>query len=267
MPGDDKSEPPPPPPTMEGLAALMTKLLSSMADMEMRMETRITSMESHLQPPLTSTPAASMPYRMPGYGSTTLASSSSTAAATLSTAPPTSSPTSSAPFSYGMPGYGSTSLGSPSFTAAATMATAAFPSFTAPSPVPGSAADVRLPKTRASPAAIVPSFTKDLCADIRVTIVQIQTPLQEMIQLERKREAVVHLQAATRKFLARRLVRVMRKEQQDQAASFIKAAVRLQAAARRLLARRRLQKMRLEMQEAALTAIDLGNWGRDLVPS
>ena len=95
-----------------------------------------------------------------------------------------------------------------------------------------------------------------------------------MIQLERKREAVVHLQAATRKFLARRLVRVMRKEQQDQAASFIQAAVRLQAAARGLLARRRLQKMRLEMQEAALTAIDLGNWGsdlgkwgRDLVPS
>ena len=42
------------------------------------------------------------------------------------------------------------------------------------------------------------------------------------------------------------------------------AAVRLQAAARGLLARRRLQKMRLEMQEAALTAIDLGNWGRDL---
>jgi len=45
------------------------------------------------------------------------------------------------------------------------------------------------------------------------------------------------------------------------------AAVRLQAAARGLLARRRLQKMRLEMQEVALTAIDLGKWGRDLVPS
>ena len=45
------------------------------------------------------------------------------------------------------------------------------------------------------------------------------------------------------------------------------AAVRLQAAARGLLARRWLQKMRLEMQEAALTTIDLGNWGRDLVPS
>ena len=86
-------------------------------------------------------------------------------------------PISAAPFSYGMPGYGSTSLGSPSFTAAATMATAAFPSFTAPSPVPGSAADVRLPKARASPSAIVPSFTKDLCADIRVTIVQIQAAL------------------------------------------------------------------------------------------
>jgi len=213
--GDDKSEPPLPPPTMEGLAAMMTKLLSSMGDMETRftsMESRITSMESRLQPPPTLNPTASMPYGMPGYGSTTLASSSSTAAATLSTAPPTSSPTSSAPFSYGMPGYGSTSLGSPSFTAATTMATAAFPSFTAPSPVPGSAADVRLPKARASPAAIVPSFTKDLCADIRVTIVQIQAALQEMIQLERKREAVVHLQAATRKFLARRLVRVMRKE-------------------------------------------------------
>ena len=167
MPGDDKSEPPPPPPTMEGLAAQMTKLLSSMSDMETRMEAklgdmetrmeaRITAMESRLQPPPTSNPAASMPYGMPGYGSTTLASSSSTAAATLSTAPPTSSPT--------------------------------------------------LP------------ITKDLCADIRVTIVQIQAALQEMIQLERKREAVVHLQAATRKFLARRLVRVMRKEQQDQAA-------------------------------------------------
>ena len=143
---------------MEGLAAMMTKLPSSMGDMETRlearitsMESRITSMESRLQPPPTLNPTASMPYGMPGYGSTTLASSSSTAAATLSTAPPTSSPT--------------------------------------------------LP------------ITKDLCADIRVTIVQIQAALQEMIQLERKREAVVHLQAATRKFLARWLVRVMRKEQ------------------------------------------------------
>ena len=197
MPGDDKSEPPPPPPTMEGLAALMTKLLSSMGDMETRLEARITSMESRLQPPPTSTPAASMPYGMPGYGSTTLASSSST--------PPTSSPT--------------------------------------------------LP------------ITKDLCADIRVTIVQIQAALQEMIQLERKREAVVHLQAATRKFLARRLVRVMRKEQQDQAASFIQAAVRLQAAARRLLARRRLQEMRRKMHEAALMAVDLGKGERILAPS
>ena len=173
---------------------MMTK-----GDMETRitsMESRITSMESRLQPPPTSNPTASMPYGMPGYGSTTLASSSSTAAATLSTAPPTSSPT--------------------------------------------------LP------------ITKDLCADIRVTIVQIQAALQEMIQLERKREAVVHLQAATRKFLARRLVRVMRKEQQDQAASFIQAAVRLQAAARRLLARRRLQEMRRKMHEAALMAVDLG---------
>ena len=79
MPGDDKSEPPPPPPTMEGLAALMTKLLGSMGDMETRMEARITSMESRLQLPPTSTPASSMPYGMPGYGSTTLASSSSTA--------------------------------------------------------------------------------------------------------------------------------------------------------------------------------------------
>ena len=96
MPGDDKSEPPLPPPTMEGLAAMMTKLLSSMGDMETRftsMESRITSMESRLQPPPTLIPTASMPYGMPGYGSTTLASSSSTAAATLSMAPPTSSPT------------------------------------------------------------------------------------------------------------------------------------------------------------------------------
>jgi len=45
------------------------------------------------------------------------------------------------------------------------------------------------------------------------------------------------------------------------------AAVQLQAAACGLLARRRLQKMRLEMHEAALTAIDLGKWGRDLAPS
>ena len=37
MPGDDKSEPPPPLPNMEGLAALMTKLLSSMGDMEARL--------------------------------------------------------------------------------------------------------------------------------------------------------------------------------------------------------------------------------------
>jgi hypothetical protein len=41
MPGDDKSEPPLPPPTMEGLAAQMTKLLSSMGDMETRMEARV----------------------------------------------------------------------------------------------------------------------------------------------------------------------------------------------------------------------------------
>ena len=88
-----------------------------------------------------------------------------------------------------------------------------------------------------------------------------------MIQLERKREAVVHLQAATRKFLARRLVRVMRKEQQDQAASFIQAAVRLQAAARRLLARRRLQELRRKMYEAALMAVDLGKVERILAPS
>ena len=93
MSGDDKSEPPPPPPTMEGMAALMTKLLSSMGDMEKRMESRITSMESRLPPPPTSTPAASMPYGMPGYESTTQASFSSTTAATLSTAPPMSSPT------------------------------------------------------------------------------------------------------------------------------------------------------------------------------
>ena len=45
MPGDDKSEPPPPPPTMKGLAALMTKLLSSMGDMEARMEARLTLLE------------------------------------------------------------------------------------------------------------------------------------------------------------------------------------------------------------------------------
>ena len=46
MPGDDKSEPPPPPPTMEGLAALMTKLLSSMGDMKARMEACLTLLES-----------------------------------------------------------------------------------------------------------------------------------------------------------------------------------------------------------------------------
>src|SRR6185437_10946276 len=44
--GDDKSEPPPPPPTMEGLAALMTKLLRRMGDMEARMEARLTLLES-----------------------------------------------------------------------------------------------------------------------------------------------------------------------------------------------------------------------------
>ena len=118
MPGDEVKAPPPP--TIEGLAAMMTKVLSHLDALD-DIKARLTAVES------------------------------------------LRAPTSSAPFSYGMPGYGSTSLGSPSFTAAATMATAAFPSFTAPSPVPGSAADVRLPKARASPAAIVPSFTKDLC--------------------------------------------------------------------------------------------------------
>ena len=77
----------------------------------------------------------------------------------------------------------------------------------------------------------------------------------------------MRLQAATRKFLARRLVRVMRKEQQDQAASFIQAAVRLQAAARHLLARRWLQEMRRKMHEAALMAVDLGKGERILAPS
>ena len=125
MPGDEEKNPTPT--TIEGLAAMMTKILGRLDALD-DIKARLTALESQR------------------------------------------APTSTAPFSYGMPGYGSTSLGSPSFTAAATMATAAFPSFTAPSPVPSSAADVRLPKARASPAAIVPSFTKDLCADIRVTI-------------------------------------------------------------------------------------------------
>jgi hypothetical protein len=102
---------------MEELAAMMTKLVGSL---ETRMETRMSSIESRLLPPPTPSPTASMP--------------------------------------YGMPGYGSTSLGNLSLTAAATMATAAFTSFTTPSPVSGSTADVRLPK--------------------------IQAALQEMIQLE-----------------------------------------------------------------------------------
>ena len=99
---------------------LAAMMTKLIGSLETRMETRWSSIESRLPPPPTPSPTASMPYVMLGYGSTL--------------------------------------LGSPSFAAAATMATAAFPSFIAPSPVPGSAADVRLPK--------------------------IQSALQEMIQLE-----------------------------------------------------------------------------------
>ena len=91
MPGDEGKTPPPT--TIDGLAAMMTKVLGRLDALD-GIKARLTSLESQR------------------------------------------APTSTAPFSYGMPGYGSTSLGSPSFTAAATMATAAFPSFTAPSPVP-----------------------------------------------------------------------------------------------------------------------------------
>ena len=89
MPGDRKSPPAPPPPpptTVEELAAMMTKLISGL---ETRMEERISSAEARWSAP--PNPSASMPYGMPGYGSTSLASSSPTAPA-LSTAPPTTAP-------------------------------------------------------------------------------------------------------------------------------------------------------------------------------
>ena len=69
MPGDDKSEPSPPPPTMEGLAALMTKLLSSMGDMAARMEASLTLLESRFAPAFPSFTAPSpVPPQQHGEG-------------------------------------------------------------------------------------------------------------------------------------------------------------------------------------------------------
>ena len=162
MPGDDKSEPPPPPPTMEGLAAQMTKLLSSMGDMETRMEARLTLLESRFA--------------------------------------------------------------------------AAFPSFTAPSPVPPQqhGEGIFYGGVDGTQAVAPPLPVAARCWHPVVPA------------------AVALPQLGKKKAFA------------WEDACHVFAAVRLQAAARGLLARRRLQKMRLEMQEAALTAIDLGNWGRDL---
>ena len=81
--GDGKSPPSssPPPITVDDVTAAMTKLLQGP---ETRMEERIATAEKRwtAQP----NPSASMPYGAPDYGSTTLASPSSTAP-TLSTAP------------------------------------------------------------------------------------------------------------------------------------------------------------------------------------
>ena len=103
---------------------------------------------------------------------------------------------------------------------------------------------LRLPKVSVSPAAIVPSL-KDLYADMRM---QAKVELLQLQQFERTTDITTEPE------------KKMHTHQ-------VLAAVQLQAAACGLLARRRLQKMRLEMHEAALTAIDLGKWGRDLAPS
>ena len=144
---------------MEGLAALITKLLSSMGDMEARMEDRLTLLESRFA--------------------------------------------------------------------------AAFPSFTAPSPVPPQqhGEGIFYGGVDGTQAAAPPLPVAARCWHPVVPA------------------AVALPQLGKKKVFA------------WEDACHVFAAVRLQAAARGLLARRRLQDMRRQMHMAALTAVDLGKGG------
>ena len=74
MPGDEGKTPPPT--TIDGLAAMMTKVLGRLDALD-DIKARLTSLESQRAP----TSTAPFPYGLPGFGSTTLAGSSSSAAA------------------------------------------------------------------------------------------------------------------------------------------------------------------------------------------
>jgi len=151
MPGDEEKNPTPT--TIEGLAAMMTKILGRLDALD-DIKARLTALESQR------------------------------------------APTSTAPFSYEMPGYGSTLLGSPSFTAAATMATAAFPSFTAPSPVP--------------PQQHCEGIFYGGMAGIQVAAAPLQPAAYHVF-------AAVRLQAAARSLLAQRRLQEMRRQMHEAA--------------------------------------------------
>jgi hypothetical protein len=71
--------------TIEGLAAMMTKVLGRLDALDALddIKARLMAVESQRAP----TSTASFPYRMPGFGSSTMAGSSSSAAAVMSAAP------------------------------------------------------------------------------------------------------------------------------------------------------------------------------------
>ena len=80
MPGDEENNPTPT--TIEGLAAMMTKILGRLDALD-DIKARLTALESQRAP----TSTAPFPYGLPGFGSTTLAGSFSSAAAATSAAP------------------------------------------------------------------------------------------------------------------------------------------------------------------------------------
>ena len=101
MPGDEGKNPTPT--TVDGLAAMMTKVLGRLDGLDALddIKARLTSLESQRAP----TSTASFSYGLPGFGSTTMAGSSSSAAAATSAAPTTSTtapslPSTSIPFPH-----------------------------------------------------------------------------------------------------------------------------------------------------------------------
>jgi len=80
MPGDEGKNPTPT--TIDGLAAMMTKVLGRLDALD-GIKARLTSLESQRAPSST----APFPYGLPGFGSTMMAGSSSSTAAATSAAP------------------------------------------------------------------------------------------------------------------------------------------------------------------------------------